>query len=83
MHDDLKDLLCAWYVSRLDEGQEYVSPVVCPIIRFSLTKTLFSGIRYPSSSWHASHYDATAAGVHRAPESVEQAMLEGILLWVH
>jgi hypothetical protein len=41
MHDDLKDLLCAWYVSRLDEGQEYVSPVVCPIIRFSLTKTLF------------------------------------------
>jgi hypothetical protein len=42
-----------------------------------------SGIRYPSSSWHASYYDATAAGVHRAPESVEQAMLEGILLWVH
>lgn len=25
MHDELKDLLCAWYISRLDEGQGYVS----------------------------------------------------------
>ena len=25
MYDDLKDLLSAWYVSRLDEGQGYVS----------------------------------------------------------
>lgn len=25
MHNELKDLLCAWYISRLDEGQGYVS----------------------------------------------------------
>lgn len=25
MHGELKDLLCAWYISRLDEGQGYVS----------------------------------------------------------
>jgi hypothetical protein len=41
MHDDLKDLMCAWYVSRLDEGQGYVSPVVRPIMRFCLKNTLF------------------------------------------
>ncbi|KAJ9102642.1 hypothetical protein QFC19_004751 [Naganishia cerealis] len=27
MHDELKDLLCAWYISRLDEGQGYISDV--------------------------------------------------------
>lgn len=84
MFDDLKDLLCAWYVSRLDEGQGYVSQSIsADNHNTALTRNRFSDAGYSSSCGYAAHYDAFTARVHRSQKPLESTMLAGVLLWLN
>lgn len=82
MHRELKDLLCAWYISRLDEGQGYVSGDFC---YRGVTDVANSAVDagYTPLGRHAAHDHELATGVHIAQKPPQPPMSEGILFRSH
>lgn len=79
MKDELRDLLAAWYVSRVDEGMGYVS--LCGVIELlHALRSSDAGPRGTSVGWHVVDEYERGRGFHLLEELVGSAVPPSVLL---